>query len=193
MIHEQVGRTSPIKQPFQYHCMIVAFTNWERTKKHINPWRSKGDAKKGTGRKTSDDVMTSRSPSPPTRFCQRPPPPRPLPLMSSEVQKRGKLVREIMGPKVKTNGRARDALSWHFLSRPLPSVPFWPSPNSEKRQKQNLHGIVPKMFGGFCLCAFLPQREWPEKTHKQMFVTLPVLVNPAHLLIFMCFFLTNGF
>ena len=56
-------------------------------------------------------------------------PPRPLSSMSSEVQKRGKLVREVGGPKDKTNGRERDALSWHFLSRPLPGVPFWPSPS----------------------------------------------------------------
>ena len=48
--------------------------------------------------------------------------------MFSEVQKRGKLVREVGGSKDKTNGRERDALSWHFLSRPLPGVPFWPSP-----------------------------------------------------------------
>ena len=48
--------------------------------------------------------------------------------MSSEVQKRGKLVREVRGPRDKTNGRDRDALSWHFLSGPLPGVPFWPSP-----------------------------------------------------------------
>ena len=33
------------------------------------------------------------------------------PLMSSEVQKRGKLVREVRGPKDKTNRRERDALS----------------------------------------------------------------------------------
>ena len=48
----------------------------------------------------------------------------PLTFMSSEVQKRGKLVREVRGPKDKTNGRERDALSWHFLSRRLPGVPF---------------------------------------------------------------------
>ena len=34
--------------------------------------------------------------------------PAPLPLMSSEVQKGGKLVREVRGPKDKTNGRERD-------------------------------------------------------------------------------------
>ena len=61
--------------------------------------KSKGDAKKGTGRKTSANVMTNRSPSPPTPFCQRPP--RPLPLMSSEEQQRGKLVGEVRGPKGK--------------------------------------------------------------------------------------------
>ena len=37
--------------------------------------------------------------------------PRPLPLMSYEVHKRGELVREVRGPKDKTNGRERDALS----------------------------------------------------------------------------------
>ena len=68
----------------------------------------------------------------------RGPPHAPLPLMSSEVQKRGKLVREVRGPKDKTNGHERDALSWHFLSRPLPSVPFWPSP--VKRCPENIDG-----------------------------------------------------
>ena len=40
---------------------------------HLHIIESKGDAKKGTGRKTSENVMTNRSPSPPTPFCQRPP------------------------------------------------------------------------------------------------------------------------
>ena len=42
---------------------------------------------------------------------------------NSEVQKRGKLAREVRSCKDKINGRERDALSWHFLSRPLPGVP----------------------------------------------------------------------
>ena len=33
------------------------------------------------------------------------------PILSAEVQKRGKLVREARGPKDKTNGRERDTLS----------------------------------------------------------------------------------
>ena len=55
-------------------------------------------------------------------FVRGPPPP--LPWMSSEAQKRGELAREVRGSKDKTNGCERDALSWHFLSRPLPGVPL---------------------------------------------------------------------
>ena len=86
--------------------------------------RQKGDGKKSV-RKCHDKSV----PFPSNPILSEAPPPRPLPLMSSEVQKRGKLVREVRGPKDKTNGRERDALSWHFLSRPLPGIPFWPSPN----------------------------------------------------------------
>ena len=57
---------------------------------------------------------------------EAPPPSHSCPLRK---RKGGKLVREVRGSKDKTNGRERDALSWHFLSRPLPSVPFWPSPS----------------------------------------------------------------
>ena len=75
-------------------------------------WRSKGDAKKGTGRKTSENVMINRSPSPQPHFVRGPPPP--LPWMSSEVQKRGKLVREVS------------------------CVPLWPSPT------EGTQGSAPK-------------------------------------------------
>ena len=82
--------------------------------------RSKGDAKKGTGRKTSENVMTNRFPCPPTPFCQRPPP---LPCMSSEVQKRGKLVRELRGPKDKPMGVRGTLCHDIFFPVPLPASP----------------------------------------------------------------------
>ena len=59
----------------------------------------------------SENVMTNRSPSLQPLFLSEAPPPRPLPLMSSEVYVRGKLVREVRVCKDKTNGRERDALS----------------------------------------------------------------------------------
>ena len=74
---------------------------------------------KGTGRKTSENVMTNRSPSLPTPFCQRRPPP-PLPWMSSEVQKKRELAKEVRGPKDKTNGHERGARVMTF-SVPSPS------------------------------------------------------------------------
>ena len=95
--------------------LMIFFT---ATFSRFTPSRKRG-RQKGDGKKTSENVMTNRSPSPPTPFCQRPPTP-PLPSMSSGLQKRGKLVGEVRGSKDKTNGRDRNALSWHFLSRPLP-------------------------------------------------------------------------
>ena len=98
-----------------------------------------GEGQKGTPKRGWEEKRqkTSWQIGPlPLQFCQSPPP-RPLRLMSSEVQKRGKLVREVRGPKDKTNGRERDALSWHFLSRPLPAVPFWPSPNVPRQEERN--------------------------------------------------------
>ena len=68
--------------------------------------RQKGDGKKNV-RKCHDKSV----PFPSNPILSEPPPPQPLPLMSSEVQKRGKLVREERGPKDETNGRERDALS----------------------------------------------------------------------------------
>ena len=88
----------------------------------------KGTPKKGTGRKTSANVMTNRFPSPPTPFYQNPPPP-PLPLMSSEAQKRGKLVREVTGPKDKTMMGVGGTLC-HDIFCP---VPFPASPSDLHR------------------------------------------------------------
>ena len=31
-----------------------------------------------------------------------------------------------------------------------------------KTHKPDFHGIVPGFWGGFCLCVFLPHKEWPE-------------------------------
>ena len=64
-------------------------------------------------------------------ILSEPPPPPRLPLMSSEVQKRGKLVREVRGSKDKTDANG------HFLSRPLPGVPFWPSSRTHGRPRRN--------------------------------------------------------
>ena len=139
-----------------------------------------GEGQKGTPKRgreeTSENVMTNRSPSPPTPFCQRPSPapPPPLPLMSSEEQKRGKLVREVGGPKDKTNGRERDALSWHFLPHPLPGVPFWPSPISTFRSGDLGKGWVRKI-----------------SSHKvRWFTEWP---KPLHWIAFPVEFLTKGF
>ena len=46
----------------------------------------------------------------------------------------------------------------------------------KKTRKQIFHGIVPGVWGEFCLCVFLPHKEWPEKknTHKQICGTHPV-------------------
>ena len=103
------------------------FCGWHSSSAHgsvkVKRGRQKGDGKKNV-RKCHDKSVPS-----PSNPILSEGPPRPLPLMFSEVQKRGELVREVRGPKDKTNGRDKDALSWHFLSRPLPGVPFWPSPN----------------------------------------------------------------
>ena len=72
--------------------------------------------------------MTNRSLSPPTPEA----PPRPLPLMSSAVQKRGKLVREIRGPKTKPMG-VRGTLC-HDIFCP---VPFPVSPSDFHRSPEN--------------------------------------------------------
>ena len=94
-------------------------------------WGSKRDAKRGREEKRQKmSWQTGPFPLQP-HFVRGPPPP--LPLMFSEVQKKGELAREVRGSKDKTNGRERDAPSWHFLSRPLPGVPFWPSPRTSRR------------------------------------------------------------
>ena len=96
-------------------------------------WRSKGESKKNVGNCRGKPVPFPSNP------ILSEAPPGPSPFMSSEVQKRGKLVREVRSPKDKTNGRERDALSWHVLSRPLPGVPFWPSPR--KYESVEIMGI----------------------------------------------------
>ena len=106
-------------------------------------WRSEGDAKKGTGRKRQK-MSWRTDPLPLQAFFLRGPP-LPLPLMSSQVHKTWKLAREVRGSKDKTNGRERDALSWHFLSRPLPGVPFWPSPIVKGKEKLKKREGVPEM------------------------------------------------
>ena len=94
-----------------------------------------GEGQKGTPKRGREEKRQKMSwqigPLPLQPHFVRGPPARPLPLMSSEVQKKGKLVREVRGPRDKTNGRERDLLSWHFLSRPPPGVPFWPSPTQK--------------------------------------------------------------
>ena len=101
-----------------------------------------GEGQKGTPKRGREEKRQKMSwqtgplPLEPHFVRGRPPP---LPLMSSEVQERGELAREVRGPKEKTNGRERDALSWHFLSRPLPGVPLWPSPSyANERQSFGL-------------------------------------------------------
>ena len=95
-------------------------------------WRLLGEGQKGRqkgdGKKKRQKMSWQTGPLPlQPDFVRGPPPPRPL--MSSEAQRKGELARDIRGSKDRTNGRERDALSWHFLSRPLPGVPFWPSPS----------------------------------------------------------------
>ena len=68
--------------------------------------RQKGDP---DGKKNVRKCHDKPVPFPPTPFCPRPLTP-PLPLMSSKVQKRGKLARQVRGSKGRTNGRERDAL-----------------------------------------------------------------------------------
>ena len=65
---------------------------------------------KGDGKKNVRKCHHKSAPFPSNPILSEAPP-LPLPLMSSEVQKRGKLVREVRGLKDKTNGRERDALS----------------------------------------------------------------------------------
>ena len=67
--------------------------------------RQKGDGKKNV-RKSHDKPV----PFPSNPIFVRGPPP-PLPLMSSEVQKKGDQLGMVRGSKDKTNGRERDALS----------------------------------------------------------------------------------
>ena len=43
-----------------------------------------------------------------------------------------------------------------------------------KTHKQNFPGIVPGFWGNFVYVFFLPHKEGPEKTHKQIFGTHPV-------------------
>ena len=57
---------------------VAAFLTSSDIRVSVKVKRGRRDAKKGTGRKTSENVMTNRSPSPPTPFCQRPPPAPPI-------------------------------------------------------------------------------------------------------------------
>ena len=72
----------------------------------VKTGRQKGDGKKNV-RKCHDKSV----PFPSNPIFSEPPPPRPSHSCPSEVQKRGKLVREVRGPKDKTSGRERDPLS----------------------------------------------------------------------------------
>ena len=93
-----VMKATPLKpQPLFSVILIIQSVKVKRG-------RQKGDGKKNA-RKFHDKSVPSLQP----HFVRGPPPP--LPLMSSEVQKRGELAREVRGPEEKTNGRERDALS----------------------------------------------------------------------------------
>ena len=57
----------------------------------------------------------------------------------------------------------------------------------KKTQKQKFHGIVPEFSGDFVYVLFLPHKEWPQKTHEQLFGTHSPGTNPANLFMFICF------
>ena len=58
-----------------------------------------------------------------------------------------------------------------------------------KAHKQNYQRDCPRIWGGFCLCAFLPHKERPEK--KKLPPTQS-WDNPANLFMFMCFSLLTS-
>ena len=60
-----------------------------------------------------------------------------------------------------------------------------------KTRKQNFSGIVPRFWGGFYLCVFLPHEEWPEqKNINKFWAPTQSRDNPANLLMFMRVFLS---
>ena len=70
----------------------------------------KRGCQQGDGKKNVRKCHDKPVPFPSTPILSEAPPP-PLPLMSSEVQKKRELAREVRGSKDKTNGHERDALS----------------------------------------------------------------------------------
>ena len=102
-LSRRVSQGHPADVPGVSLKFMRPFLSLEKSVK-VKKGRQKGDWKKNV-RKCHDKSVPF--PSNPILSEALPAPP----LMSSEVQKRGKLVREVRGPKDKTNGRERDALS----------------------------------------------------------------------------------